>query len=123
MDNAGAGGIYAHINTVEGVVDSVACNNANGRYLKHPDTGVIFPGFTIPDWDGLKLFVTEMAQVIETATVISWDLAYSVKGWCMVEGNDVGDFHLYQVPYNTGFKNVIIQEIDHLNQSRETPVS
>ncbi len=53
-----------------------------------------------------------MAKVVEDAIVISWDLAYSTKGWCMVEGNDVGDFHLYQVPYNTGFKEVVTKEID-----------
>lgn len=112
VDNAGAGGIYGHVDVHEGVIDSVACDNANARWLRHPDSNVIIPGFVIPDWEAAKTMVREMAKVVEDAIVISWDLAYSTKGWCMVEGNDVGDFHLYQVPYNTGFKEVITKEID-----------
>ena len=118
VDNAGAGGIYGHVDVREGIIDSVACDNANGRFLRHPDTNIIIPGFTIPDWDGAKSMVREMASVVDDATVISWDLAYSTKGWCMVEGNDVGDFHLYQVPYNTGFKQVLLKELDKWFQSK-----
>ncbi len=118
VDNAGAGGIYGHIDIKEGIIDSVACDNSNGRYLKHPDTKVVIPGFVIPEWEGAKSMVFEMAQVVCDATVISWDLAYSTKGWCMVEGNDVGDFHLYQVPYNTGFKHVLLGELDTWYKSK-----
>jgi hypothetical protein len=117
VDNAGAGGIYGHIDIKEGIIDSVACDNSNGRYLKHPDTKIVIPGYVIPDWDGAVSLVREMAEVVENAIVISWDLAYSTKGWCMVEGNDVGDFHLYQVPYNIGFKDVLIRELDSFTQS------
>jgi len=118
VDNAGSGGIYGHVDVNEGIIDSVACDNANRRYLKHPDTKVVIPGFVIPEWEGAKSMVFEMAQVVCDATVISWDLAYSTKGWCMVEGNDVGDFHLYQVPYNTGFKHVLLGELDTWYKSK-----
>ena len=37
-----------------------------------------------------------MAKVVKGATVISWDLALSNKGWCMVEANDVGGPNLLQ---------------------------
>ena len=112
MDNAGAGGIYVGIDVNEGIVNTIARDNIGNKYLKHPDTGVIFPGFKVPDWKEAKETLKEMALVIPNATMISWDLAYSVNGWCMVEGNDVGEAYLYQAQTQTGAKERIIEHID-----------
>ena len=112
VDNAGAGGIYVGIDVNEGIVNTIARDNIGNKYLKHPDTGVIFPGFKVPDWKEAKETLKEMALVIPNATMISWDLAYSVNGWCMVEGNDVGEAYLYQAQTQTGAKERIIEHID-----------
>ena len=112
VDNAGAGGIYVGVDINEGVVNTIARDNLGNKYLKHPDTGVIFPGFKVPDWEDAKQMIRDMALVIPDATMISWDLAYSVKGWCMVEGNDVGEAYLYQAQTQTGAKQRIISKID-----------
>ena len=53
-----------------------------------------------------------MAHVIEGATVISWDLAYTDKGWVIVEGNDVGDPNLLQAPLQVGVKYKYIELLD-----------
>ena len=112
VDNAGAGGIYCSVNIDEGIVDSIARDNAGNHYLKHPDTSVVFLGFKIPEWQEAISMIKDMAQVIPSATMIAWDLAYSDKGWCMVEGNDVGEAYLYQAPRQIGLKEKIIRKIE-----------
>ena len=112
VDNAGAGGIYVGVDINEGIVNTIARDNIGNKYLKHPDTGVVFPGFKVPEWEEAKETIKEMALVIPNATMISWDLAYSTKGWCMVEGNDVGEAYLYQAQTQTGAKEKIIRKID-----------
>ena len=96
VDNAGSGGIFCHVNHDYGFIDTDAKDYRNNVYVYHPDTGVRFIGFDIPQWEEAKALVTEMAKTIADATVISWDLAYSKKGWCMVEANDVGEPNLIQ---------------------------
>lgn len=96
VDNAGSGGIFCHVNSEFGFIDTNARDYFNDKYVYHPDTGVRFIGFDIPQWEEAKRLVKEMAKTIEGATVISWDLAYSKKGWCMVEANDVGGPNLIQ---------------------------
>lgn len=96
VDNAGSGGIYCHVNHDYGFIDTDAKDYLSNKYVLHPDTGIRFIGFDIPKWEEAKELVTKMARTIEGATVISWDLAYSKKGWCMVEANDVGEPNLIQ---------------------------
>lgn len=112
VDNAGSGGIYASVNIEEGIVDSVAINNVGEIFVKHPDTKVIFPGYRIPEWDKAIDLVKQMATTVKGATMISWDLAYSDKGWLMIEGNDVGEAYLLQAPLQQPIKQKIIEYID-----------
>lgn len=46
------------------------------------------------------------------ATVIAWDLAYSKKGWLVIEGNDVGEPYLLQAPLQVGMKSTLIRLLD-----------
>ena len=96
VDNAGSGGIFCHVNHEYGFISSNAKDWRNNEYVFHPDTGVRFIGFDIPEWNQAIELVHNMARTISDATVISWDLAYSKKGWCMVEANDVGGPELIQ---------------------------
>lgn len=113
VDNAGAGGIYAGVDAGEGIVNSLARNNEGDRYLRHPDTSVVIPGFVVPQWKEALELVCRMALTEKGATAIAWDLAYSTKGWLMVEGNDVGDPYLLQAPLQKGIKQEIINNIDN----------
>lgn len=113
VDNAGVGGIYAAVDVKEGIVYSLGRNNEGDEYLRHPDTSVVIPGFVVPQWEQALLLVNQMATTVKGATVIAWDLAYSTKGWLMVEGNDVGDPYLLQAPQQKGIKQKIINHIDN----------
>lgn len=96
VDNAGSGGIFCHINHKYGFIDTNAKDYMNNEYVFHPDSKVRFVGFEIPEWEKLVAMVKEMALVVQGATIISWDMAYSNTGWEMVEANDVGEPNLLQ---------------------------
>jgi uncharacterized protein YqfA (UPF0365 family) len=50
VDNAGAGGIMARIDSMTGVISTTGADEANKKYITHPDTGVTIEGFKIPRW-------------------------------------------------------------------------
>lgn len=111
VDNAGSGGIYCHINYEQGFVDTNAKDYLGNEYSYHPDTNVRMIGFNIPQWQDLLDVAKSVALVIQGATVISWDFAYSKKGWVLLEGNDVGEPLLIQ-DYNKGNKYILHSLID-----------
>ena len=118
VDNAGSGGIFCHVNYEYGFIDTNAKDYLNNQYVHHPDTGVRFIGFSVPEWDEAKELVIAMAKTVEGATVISWDLAYSKKGWCMVEANDVGEPNLIQGNgmYNKNLLQTLIDRYFEVNK-------
>lgn len=95
-DNAGAGCIFTSIEPETGIVICKACNYMGDVYTKHPDSGIIIPGFQIPAWNELIAVVKEVALKLKDATLISWDFSYSKKGWVIVEVNTGGDWIILQ---------------------------
>lgn len=96
VDNAGAGGMYAGIDARHGFVETDAVTYKGAHYNIHPDTGVQIVGYRLPEWDKALRLLHEMATHVEGATLVSWDIAYSRKGWLMVEANDNGDWTVLQ---------------------------
>lgn len=112
VDNAGAGGIYASIDTEHGFVNSMACDNLNHHYSLHPTSNCKIVGFDLPQWNEAIAMVKEMAKLCGGATVIAWDLAYSKNGWLVIEGNDVGEPYLLQAPLQVGVQSTYIKLLD-----------
>lgn len=112
VDNAGAGGIYASIDLENGFVCSMACDNRNHVFSKHPTTGCKIVGFDLPQWSNALSLVKEMALNCGGATIIAWDLAYSTKGWLVIEGNDVGEPYLLQAPLQIGVISKVTSLLD-----------
>ncbi len=106
-DNAGSGGIYASIDVESGIIKTDAKNYNNNHYLFHPTTGTKLLGFQIPHWNEAKELIRAMAMEHPGTTLISWDIAYSNKGWCMVEANDNGDWSIIQSNSEVGLKNTL----------------
>lgn len=69
-------------------------------------------GFDLPQWNQTITMVNEMAMKCVGAIVIAWDLAYSKKGWLVIEGNDVGEPYLLQAPLQVGVKSTLIRLLD-----------
>lgn len=86
-DNMSGGGISAKIDFESGVIVDCGRDYLGRSCIAHPDTGVQLVGFHMPDWDGLKALVQELAQVLPGMRLVGWDLAYTDDGWVFVEGN------------------------------------
>lgn len=92
VDNGGAGGIIVKIDVESGVLGTDGYDEANKRYIYHPDTGITFKGFQLPEWENAIALVKELALITPSNRYTGWDLAHTDHGWVMVEGNARGQF-------------------------------
>lgn len=100
----GRGAIVAGINADTGIVDTDGMTEKGLLFEKHPQTGVQIKGFAVPEWESLCKLATAVAQELpETLNYVGWDFVLSDRGWCIMEGNDNGDF-LWQMVYRQGMK-------------------
>lgn len=92
VDNAGAGGLVASVDTESGIVETKARTEDGRSVLFHPDSGYQLLGMQIPRWDELRAFGLRLAELIPEQKYISWDFALTDDGWVIVEGNCAGQF-------------------------------
>lgn len=116
-DNAGSGGIFASIDSKTGIVVSKAKNYRGGEFITHPDSAVIIPGFRIPAWNVLIDKVIEISTTINEAPMLSWDFAYSEKGWVVVEVNTGGGWIILQAAQNQPLKKELYKCIEKLSSN------
>lgn len=103
IDNFSAGGISALIDPDTGVVFSDGADKKGHGFLCHPDTGVAFKGFQIPDWANAVAMVSAAAMMVPGNHYCGWDLAWSAAhGWCMVEANCTAQMGGMQLVTKTG---------------------
>lgn len=112
LDNAGAGGIYASIEPILGIVTTDAISHHGNHYYFHPDTNKQIIGYKIPQWNEAIAFITELATHMEGTTLISWDIALSNKGWVLVEANDNGAWRIIQANKKSGKKKELYTLMD-----------
>lgn len=113
VDNAAAGGIIISINN-DGIAWTSGVDEFGNTYLEHPDTHVFIPGMKMPDWEKALHLIDEVMGVYPDIRFVGWDLAYTNKGWIIVEANDNGQFHGAQIPYHRGWKKEIESYIKDL---------
>lgn len=88
IDNTSSGGICALIDKETGLLYTDGADKRGNYYERHPDTGVAFKGFRIPQWEEAVALVKEAALQVPGNHYTGWDLALSEgRGWCMVEAN------------------------------------
>ncbi len=111
VDNAHAGGIFAQINIVDGVIESDGIDTNGNRYVCHPDSNIKLKGFRIPKWETVVTTCCEAAKLSEN-TVMGWDVAINNEGEIeFVEANYGPDFDVMQSPLKIGVKNRIFSLI------------
>lgn len=99
-------------------VDSYGRDYLGNEYVFHPDTKVRLIGFSIPQWPELQRLAKKAARVIDGATMIAWDWAFSKSGWVLLEANDVGGPELIQ-DYEKGNKLVLHELMDKYFEYRK----
>ena len=119
VDNGGAGGLTAAINSATHTIESDAAIENGEMFEVHPDTGIRFKGFEIQDWDLLEKTVAEAANRYPTIKFIAWDMAHTDKGWQVVEGNSAGQMWVYQNSSGTGMRKETEDLIGWQNEKRE----
>ena len=67
---------------------TLGVNNELKRFLRHPNTGMILPGFSIPEWPKVKALTIAAAEKLEGVGWVGWDVAVLENGDVeLVEGN------------------------------------
>lgn len=94
VDNAGANGVFANVDSETGIVCTPGVDEAGNRYLEHPDSKKVIPGFRIPRWEEAVELARSLALKMQEqgARYVGWDLALTNAGWVVVEGNSRAQF-------------------------------
>lgn len=108
--------IRANIDADCGVVYTPGYDHYKKMYIVHPDTDIQIVGLKIPAWVEMKTFVSEVMDKLEgLAGYIGFDLAYTKKGWTIVEINPFPQFYSQQLIDRKGYRkeieNVVLQKI------------
>ncbi len=119
VDNGGAGGILTGIDPESGIVVTHGYDEFHREYVSHPETGILFKGFKLPQWDEMKRICREMAHKVPSVKCIGWDMAFTDQGWIIVEGNGMTQFIVPQIVFQRGIK----QEVEEILQNVERIVT
>lgn len=103
VDNVGAGGVAALIDTNTGIIISDGiCGDKH--YQAHPDTGVVFKGSVIPAWDELLKLADDVHGRYTKQKVMGFDFAWTIRGWDIVEINPAPSFSTFQAITGKGIR-------------------
>lgn len=91
VDNGGAGGLLVGIDPKRGIFNTAGRDEYGFCFEKHPDTGVVFQGFKLPEWEKMINICKEMAELEPSVPWIGWDMTYTDQGWIVVEGNSLSE--------------------------------
>ena len=104
VDNGGAGGLLVGIDSEKGILNTYGVDEYGYRYEKHPDTGIAFKGFALPEWDSMITLCKKMAAMEPKVPWIGWDMAHTDHGWVVIEGNSLSEAIGPQVTMQRGIK-------------------
>lgn len=103
VDNFHNYGIVALIDSETGVIKTTGVDRDFKRYVVHPDSGKVIPGFKIPSWNNIVSAIKKAAHYIPTVRYVGWDIAVGKNGEViMIEGNKSADHDVTQVADQIG---------------------
>jgi|SRR5690554_2895630 len=88
-DNWHTEGIAAGIDIETGIIGQGVVRPEFGgtRHSRHPETGVIFEGEKIPQWDKIVQLALKAARVTPFIHTVGWDVAATPQGPVIIEAN------------------------------------
>ena len=96
VDNISSGGMYTLIDK-DGILQFPAfCDKTGLYYDKHPLTGTLFPGFTVPLFQQAVQLCLDAAKVKPGLAYIGWDVAITEDGPVLIEGNILPGYDMAQ---------------------------
>ncbi len=104
VDNWAHGGISVGVHEDGSLVEyGVYKPSYGGRAYEHPNTGVKFSEFVIPEYDKAIELCKQAHLVMREIPAIGWDIAITTDGPMIIEGNDNWEISLMQAS-NHGLK-------------------
>ncbi|MBD5505011.1 MAG: hypothetical protein HDR09_15100 [Lachnospiraceae bacterium] len=104
VDN-NSGAIRARIDESNGYVFTCGYDSYGNRYILHPDSGEVIPGFRIPAWEELlDLAGRVMDEISSYARFIGFDLALTAHGWTVIEVNPFPQLVVQQIITGQGIR-------------------
>ncbi len=87
-DNTSSGGLFFIVDKNTGIIESSGrTERCRDRFVCHPNTGVQVTGLKIPYYDEIREMITKAALITPTLRYVGWDVALSVNGPILIEGN------------------------------------
>lgn len=114
VDNIHAGGIAAPVDLATGTLGratDLGLKTTSRWHERHPATGAVILGRTLPHWPAALDLVRRAHALIGDRIVVGWDVAILEDGPCLVEGNGKPDVDLIQRPHRAGLGNSRLGEI------------
>jgi len=108
VDNAGSGGIYTLIRP-DGALYPLASNDNGDTMSNHPISKIAFEGFVIEHYLQACQMVMSAALVVPTVRFVGWDVAMSVNGPVIIEGNQCPGYDMTQ---NTNINQKLTGDVD-----------
>ena len=97
------GRIVAGINVDTGIVETDGHTESGEVHTHHPDSGLQYKGFQIPEYEGLIRTVTDASMKMTDITYIGFDMVLTKHGWAIQEANFAGE-PVWQMLYGYGTK-------------------
>ena len=91
VDNSAVGGISVGIDAKTGhFYETGGREHGSGVFDRHPDTGFVFKGASIPEWDSVLEKIKKITGSITEFPLVGWDIA-------------LGKHDVYTLEFNKGF--------------------
>lgn len=87
VDNFSAGGVLYDIDIQSGRIDNQGICHDGSKYIFHPGTNICMLGYQIPNWKQVLESVCSAAKMIPQCRFIGWDVAITLDGVELIEGN------------------------------------
>ena len=98
VDNGKAGGLYVPVDINKWVLGETGYSDfkkVGKTYKKHPDTGVVFKGYEIPEPEQIVTEVVKAAELFDI-DFVGWDVSVTDTGATIIEGNHNPDLIMAQ---------------------------
>jgi hypothetical protein len=112
FDNWAAGGISLAIDLTTGRLSrkGICKPGLGGIVEQHPDTGIIFEGFEIPNFAQVVQMVCALHGFFYGIHSVGWDVAIAKEGPVVVEGNNLWEVSIMQA-HDSNIKNKFIASL------------
>jgi hypothetical protein len=100
-DNYSQGGIAAAVDEHGRLGTAVQAHERliGVEVLAHPDSGVAFAGFQLPEWSAAAALAIRAHSQLTRIACVGWDVALTIEGPVLIEGNFAPGVKSMQMPF------------------------